>query len=184
MKQGGTAVWICVIVSMLALMGGLLYWKLGREKPLPPPAPSVVAAPSAEGPVFEAPPPPPPSDEPDSSKVAAAPAKKAGSGGCSGPCSGQVTPPLDGSLRAVARSAQACYERALRQNATLQGRLVVGVKVSPSGASCGANIVQNTLGDSSVTSCVLQKFRSATFLPPVGGCVDVQVPISFVAKAP
>lgn len=178
----GIGIWIAAIVVMLLAIVGLLYFRFGRSGPeLPKPAPTAAA--STDTPVFETAPPPPPPAEPDSGKADATPAKKAASGGgCSAACEGQVTPALQGSLRSVALGAQACYERALRQNTTLSGRLVVAVKVRANGGSCGASMVQDALGDVSVSACVLQKFRSATFAPPVGGCVDVQVPISFKPK--
>ncbi len=181
----GTALFIVAIVLMVGAMGGLLYWKFGRTPAEAAPVPSIVTS-AAAAPVFEeAPPPPPPPSEPDAGAATAVTKKSAGgSGGCPAECSGQVTAALDGSLRAVARGAQSCYERALRQNTTLEGKVTVRVRVSARGASCGANLVQSSLADSTVASCVLQKFRSASFAPPVGGCVEVQVPISFVAKAP
>ena len=64
----------------------------------------------------------------------------------------------------------------------LQGKVVVAVKIGAQGNACGASIASDTLGDGAVSSCVLQKFRSGSFPAPAGGCVDVQVPISFTPK--
>jgi TonB family protein len=78
--------------------------------------------------------------------------------------------------------AQGCYERALRQNSTLQGRLMIRVRVGPRGEVCAASVASDSLGDQGVSSCVLQKFQATTFPAPVNGCVDIQVPLRFEPK--
>lgn len=181
-KTGGGA-FVAAAVVMLLLMGGLIYWKMKGEdepKPVATMAPTVSAAP-----VFEAPPPPPPpiKEEPDAGKkVVRVSSKGVGGGGCAGECKGTVPAGLNGALRAKAGAARGCYERALRQNAMLQGKIVVGVRVGPQGQVCSANIVSNSLGDPGVASCTLGMFRSSSLPPPNGGCVDVQVPMNFVPK--
>jgi len=182
-KSHGGGAFIGAVIVMLLAMGGLLYWKFGgKEEPPPAPLPVPSAAPAH---VFEEPPPPPPPPEPDAGKKDAPTAKKraySGSGGCSGACKGDAPAALRSALSGTAGSARGCYERALRQNSTLQGKLVVAVRIGPGGGPCGASLASDTLGDPAVTSCVLQKFRAGTFPAPVGGCVDVQVPISFMPK--
>lgn len=182
-KHHGGGAFVGAVILMLLAMGGLLYWKFGRTPDAPPPAPSAPPAPQA--PVFEAPPPPPPPAEPDAGKKEEGPRKRlggSGAGACGGTCKGDVSPTLRTQLAGTAGSARGCYERALRQNSTLQGRLVVSVRISSSGSVCSASLANDSLGDPSVASCVLQKFRSGAFAPPVGGCADVQVPISFMPK--
>ena len=175
-------------MAMLLMMGGLIYWKLGKETPAPEqPAASTSAAPAntAEQVFEEAPPPPPEIVEEDAGGVelAAAPAKKKPKkGGCDGPCKGKVTGTLQAALRARAGYARRCYERALRQNPTLRGRLTVNVTVGAAGQVCSATISNNTLGDSTVSSCALGAFRGATLPPPQGGCVNTAVPVNFVPK--
>jgi hypothetical protein len=105
----------------------------------------------------------------------------AGGGGC-GTCSGEVPPQLRSALASAANSARGCYERALRQNAMLQGKMLVSVKVGTHGNSCSANLVSDSLGDPSVATCVLQKFRGGQFPAPKGGCAEVNVPISFIPR--
>jgi outer membrane biosynthesis protein TonB len=180
-KTGGGA-FIAAAVVMLLLMGGLIYWKVkGEDEPKPvATTPPPVSAP----PVFEAPPPPPPpiKDEPDAGKkVVRVGAKGVGGGACGGECKGTVPAGLNGALRAKAGAARGCYERALRQNAMLQGKIVVAVRVGAQGQVCSANIVSNS-GDPGVASCTLGMFRSSALPPPNGGCVDVQVPMNFVPK--
>jgi hypothetical protein len=171
---------------MLVVMSGLIVWKMSSEDD---PAPTPVALPSPPPviPEFESPPPPPPppiEEVVDSGKQSEAPRKKAGGGNpaCAGECDGTITSQLDAALHGRARQGQGCYERALRQNPTLQGRLMIRVRVGPKGEVCSARVASDALGDSGVTSCVLQKFLAATFPPPTGGCVDTQVPMNFVPK--
>ncbi len=182
--SGGRA-FIGVIIVMLLMMGGLLYWKFGKKDAPPPPAP-IPSQTAAALPTFDEAPPPPPPAEPDAGKKEA-PTKRhvvssGGNGGCNAVCSGDAPAALRGALSGAAGSVRGCYERALRQNQMLQGRLVVAVKIGPHGQSCGASISTDTLGDPSVASCVLQKFRGGSFPPPIGGCADLQVPISFMPK--
>ena len=162
---------------------GLLYWKFSG-KDGPPSSPSVAAA--ATTPHFDEAPPPPPPTEPDAGKKDE-PAKKrlvasSGPSPCSAVCKGDAPAGLRGALSGAAGSVRGCYERALRQNQMLQGKLVVAVKIGSHGQACGANLASDTLGDPAVATCVLQKFRSGTFPAPIGGCVDVNVPISFMPK--
>jgi hypothetical protein len=87
---------------------------------------------------------------------------------------------LRDALRLRGASAKGCYNKALLSNSTLQGKLTVAVRVSPSGAACSASVAADSLGDAAVSSCILQKFRSGSYPKPKGGCVDVQVPLNFV----
>jgi hypothetical protein len=181
-KHHGGGAFIGAVILMLFAMGGLLYWKFG-SKDAPTASPSAFA--TATGPHFDEAPPPPPPIEPDAGKKE--PAKKrlvasSGPSPCGAVCNGDVPLALRGALSAAASSARGCYERALRQNQMLQGKLLVSVKVGQHGNACGASLVSDTLGDPSVATCVLQKFRSGTFPPPIGGCADIKVPISFMPK--
>jgi hypothetical protein len=168
---------------MLLLMGGLIYWKVSGNDPKPPaPPPPVVSA----APVFdEPPPPPPPIEEPKDAGVAPKQVGKrlvSSSGGCSGECKGEAPGNLRATLSAKGAQARGCYERALRQNNMLQGRIKIGLRIGPNGSVCSANVTSNELGDPGVASCVLQMFRSSTFPSPQGGCVDAEVPLKFEPK--
>jgi TonB family protein len=77
--------------------------------------------------------------------------------------------------------ARSCYERALRTNTMLQGRMVVSLRIGPSGSVCSANVTQNEL-DPGVGNCVAQMFRTTSFPAPKGGCVDASVPLRFEPK--
>ena len=181
--KGGSGGFIAAAIVMLLLMGGLIYWKLrGGEEPkqaTPPPPP-----PSATQAALEEPPPPPPKlVEEDAGKAPQKTVVRKGGGsfGCGGDCSGP-SPQLQAALRGKAGQARGCYERALRQNNLLQGRVVVSVRIGPQGQVCNANIVQNALADPSVAGCVVQMFRAGSFPAPQGGCAEANVPMNFIPK--
>ena len=105
--------------------------------------------------------------------------KHTGPKGCKSNCGGNVTPALNNALAVRARGAKSCYEKALRTNSTLAGKLVVEVKVAPSGAICSSKVIDDELGDASVGSCARRRLTSKTLPKPDGGCVDVKVPLNF-----
>jgi outer membrane biosynthesis protein TonB len=181
----GSGGFIAAAAVMLLLMGGLIYWKVSGDRD--PPSPVVTTPPvlTETAPRLEAPPPPPPKLEEveDAGKKVVKQVRSTPSGGgCAGECTGTAPAALQGALRAKAGAARGCYERALRQNAMLQGKLMVAVRVGPQGQICSANVVNDSLGDPGVASCVLGMIRSSSVPPPNGGCVDVQVPMNFVPK--
>ncbi|WP_129354650.1 AgmX/PglI C-terminal domain-containing protein [Sorangium cellulosum] len=171
-------------------MAGLLYWKLSPE---PAPAPvAQTAAPTesrpADPPPLFAPPPPPPVEEVedagvDAGKVASGQSPQgAGKSPCSGKCGdGATSPALDSAVLGLARSAQGCYNRALRTS-EVSGKLTVSVQVASTGAVCSASILNDTVGSNEIASCVLGRFRGKSLPPPQSGCVVVNVPINFTIK--
>ena len=154
------------------------------KKPAPAPsAPKAALAPPPPPP----PPPPPEEEEPPAppepeEKKAKKPSKPRVDPGCAGECSGQVTAALQRTLRGKAGQARSCYNRALSQNADLSGSMTISVRVGNRGQACRVSVQSDTLGEPSVARCVRQRFRDGTFPKPEGGCVDVAVPINFVAK--
>jgi hypothetical protein len=60
--------------------------------------------------------------------------------------------------------------------------MTVALRLSPTGAVCGASVSSNTSGDAALAACVVSKFRSAKFPAPEGGCVDAAVPLNFTPK--
>jgi hypothetical protein len=187
--SSGAPALIVASLAMSLAIGGLLWWKLGSAKPpaaaSAPAVATTVATPVLERPPPPPPPPPPPSVEPEPPPPQAAQRVRAGAlaaPGCAGRCTGTAGADLQSALRTKAGAARSCYERALRQNAMLQGRMTVAVRVGAQGRICGANLVSNDLGDSGVANCVAGVFRSGSLPAPSGGCVDLQVPMNFVAR--
>lgn len=185
-KNSGSG-YVAAGILMLLAMGGLIFWKMSGNKPAEPTAPPPPKV-AEKKPVFDEPPPPPPPVEEikDAEPEKEAPKKIAKGGGaptaCSDPCKGTATAQLQSALGAKGGQARGCYERALRLNPTLEGRLMLSARVGAQGQMCSANVTQNSLGDPGVASCITQMFRSGKFPAPAGGCVDVNVPLNFVAR--
>jgi hypothetical protein len=179
--------------ALIALLGvgGAVFALRGEDAPKPEVPVTVTSADTGVR-AAPPPPPPPPEEEPSANAAPTAPAtttaKSAagsaadnrGPSGCSGTCTGSAEAGLREALRQRGASAKGCYNKALRSNPTLQGKMTVAVRVSPTGNACSASASNNTLGDASVTTCILQQFRSGAYPKPTGGCVDVQVPLNFV----
>lgn len=185
---------ILVGVVMLAAVGGLLLWKSSQDAPVETPsepaqtsalAAAVSAAPAVAPPSMPPPPPPPPEEAPPA-PVEVGPSPTQGSGKpespCASTCAGTAPAALKAALAGRARQARGCYQSALQQDTTLEGKLLVAVRVGPSGVPCSVSMSQDSLGSSVVAGCVLSKFRSGTYPKPEGGCVDTQVPINFVSR--
>lgn len=200
-KQSLTPVWIGV--GVLVVIAGVV-WALSSRSPekvsklepaataapviAPPPAPVDPSAPPPSPPppprLEHAPPPPPAHVIPAGAAVPAGPASGATPAprdpNCDDPCRGKETAELLSSLRAKAGQARSCYERALGNDGALAGKLEVAVRVGANGAACSASVANDTLGDAAVKSCALARFRGGRYPKPIGGCVDVSVPMNFM----
>ncbi len=75
---------------------------------------------------------------------------------------------------------KACYERSLRNNPTLAGKVTVEFTIVPAGTITGARIAANTTGDDTVAQCVTTTINSLRFKPgPQGGNVTYAYPFVF-----
>lgn len=108
---------------------------------------------------------------------------KANNDGCSGTCQNRVDAALSQAVRQRGVSAKNCYNAALRSNPNLQGKVSVKLRVGPSGSTCSTSIASDTLGDPSVTSCILQKFKGGGYPKPTSGCADFEVPLAFIPSS-
>lgn len=185
--SSGSGQYIALAGVLLLAMGGLLFWKFRGTPEAPvdaPPVPSASVAPAR--PKIDAPP-PPPDDDPTPAPSASAAKKTTPGGGGAGfgcgaaACTGTPAASMKSELQARAGNARGCYERALRQNPNLQGRVVVAVRIDQSGNVCSSSIAQDSVGGD-VGSCILPMFRGTHVAPPTGGCVDVTVPLNFTPK--
>jgi hypothetical protein len=75
-------------------------------------------------------------------------------------------------------AARKCYQRGLEQDPTQSGKLIVSIKVDPSGEVSSASVVSNSGLSPQVASCIVSAAKRATFGQNPGGVV--QVPFNFV----
>jgi hypothetical protein len=186
-ESGGNAKYAIVAVVLLLAAGGIYGWRTmtnRNEAPAPPiPAPSVAqsAAPPPADPKLEDIPPPPP-EEPE----AGPPKVKyvyVGAAGCDGTCSDKyATPELSQALQVRGNQARRCYNQALSTDSTLKGHVSVKVRVGTNGSVCSANVTSNDMGSPSVANCAANIFRNSGYPAPRGGCVEANVPLSFVPQ--
>ncbi|MEO5728530.1 MAG: AgmX/PglI C-terminal domain-containing protein, partial [Byssovorax sp.] len=72
-----------------------------------------------------------------------------------------------------------CYEKGLRNNPNLQGRVSVGFEIHKDGEVGTLRPGGSDMPDSSVTSCVMRAFYGLSFPQPEHGTVSVVAPIMF-----
>lgn len=105
-----------------------------------------------------------------------------GGGGGNWNCNGQIDP-----SRARAALSQSnlqfrnCYERRLKVNNTLEGRVNVQMRVGRSGRVTAVQ-VGGTLRDPQVLSCVRNIAQRIEFPAPTGGCAVVAAPFNFTPR--
>jgi len=58
---------------------------------------------------------------------------------------------------------QSCYEKELKRNPTLRGRIVVRFVISPQGRAQDIEIEENTVGSEAVAGCIRNVVRAWTF---------------------
>jgi hypothetical protein len=76
---------------------------------------------------------------------------------------------------------KACYERALKRNPNLSGKVVIHWTITAAGTVSGVDVEQDTLGDAEVASCIKSLIARWRFPAPSGGSVDVSFPFVFQA---
>ncbi|MEZ4337592.1 MAG: AgmX/PglI C-terminal domain-containing protein [Sandaracinaceae bacterium] len=86
-------------------------------------------------------------------------------------------------IRARIRAIQTCYERELRNNPTLAGRVLVRFTIQPTGTVSGATATENSTGSPAVASCVVSTISRFRFNPgPEGGSVTFAYPFVFAPQ--
>jgi outer membrane biosynthesis protein TonB len=82
-------------------------------------------------------------------------------------------------VRSRLGAIKACYERALKRNPTLSGKVVIHWTITQAGTVSGVDVEQDTLGDAEVASCIKALVARWRFPAPAGGSVDVSFPFVF-----
>jgi outer membrane biosynthesis protein TonB len=74
---------------------------------------------------------------------------------------------------------KACYERALKRNPNLSGKVKVRWTITAAGTVSAVEIEEDNLGDNEVSSCIKGLVSRWRFPAPSGGSVDVVYPFVF-----
>lgn len=86
-------------------------------------------------------------------------------------------------IRQRIRAIQTCYERELRNNPTLAGRVLVQFTIQQTGSVSGANARENSTGSPAVADCVVTTISRFRFTPgPEGGSVTFAYPFVFAPQ--
>jgi len=81
------------------------------------------------------------------------------------------------------KAIQACYERELRRNPALAGKVTVEFTIQPRGNVTDAKVAANTTGDDAVARCVMETVERFRFNPgPSGGSVSYSYPFVFAPQ--
>lgn len=182
----GNAKYAVVVVLLLLATGGIVWRSMSNkaDAPAPPPMPSLTASAAPTNPKLDdIPLPPPPEEKPEAGPTGPRIVYVNANAGCEGRCAGTAPPELQGALQVRGAQARRCYNQALSQDSTLKGHVQIAVRVGPTGNVCSANVTSNDMGNPSVGNCAANIFRSSGGFPaPHGGCLDVNVPLSFVPQ--
>jgi TonB family protein len=96
---------------------------------------------------------------------------------------GELDPALvSKEVRARIGAVKACYERALKRNPNLSGKIKVRWTITAAGTVSGVDIADDSMGDSEVSSCIKQLVARWRFPAPSGGSVEVEFPFVFTAS--
>jgi TonB family protein len=76
----------------------------------------------------------------------------------------------------------ACYEKALKRNPSLAGKITLRFTISAIGKVTAADIDSNSLGDDEVGSCMTTIVKTWRFPAPAGGEVQFSYPFIFQAS--
>lgn len=82
-------------------------------------------------------------------------------------------------VRSRTRAIQACYEKELKRNPSLKGKIVIRFSIMPNGRTGEIDIEENTLGNEAVASCIKTIVRSWSFPFKPDGEVPVSYPFVF-----
>lgn len=86
-------------------------------------------------------------------------------------------------VRQQAGVFRACYQDALRRDATIAGRVAIRFRIGPDGRVWHAREFEVTLADRALRQCALNAFFALTFSNPLRQTIDVEYPLRFSRDA-
>jgi outer membrane biosynthesis protein TonB len=85
-------------------------------------------------------------------------------------------------VRTRMSAIRACYERALKRNPGLSGKISLRWTITAAGTVTGVDIESDTMGDPDVVSCIKALVGRWRFPAPAGGTVEVSFPFVFASS--
>ncbi|PIS11241.1 MAG: hypothetical protein COT73_04935, partial [Bdellovibrio sp. CG10_big_fil_rev_8_21_14_0_10_47_8] len=86
-------------------------------------------------------------------------------------------------IRSILNQIKSCYERQLRVNSGLEGKVVIQFEIMEQGRVRSSKTKSSTMGNATVESCVAARIREARFPePPTGTIAVVDYPFVFGAQ--
>jgi TonB family protein len=96
---------------------------------------------------------------------------------------GELDPSLvSKEVRARIGAIKACYDRALKRNPNLSGKVKIRWTITAAGTVSSVEIEEDSMGDTEVSSCIRGLVSRWRFPAPSGGSVDVVYPFVFQAS--
>ncbi len=86
-------------------------------------------------------------------------------------------------VRRHSRGIRYCYERELANDPSLGGRISANWTIGLDGRVQSASVVENSMDNRNVESCILREIRRMRFDQPDGGMVVVTYPFTFRAES-
>jgi TonB family protein len=85
-------------------------------------------------------------------------------------------------VRARMGAIRACYERSLKRNPGLGGKIVLHWTITAAGTVTGVDTSSDSMGDSEVVDCIKKLVLRWRFPAPQGGPAEVEFPFVFQAS--
>ena len=86
-------------------------------------------------------------------------------------------------IRSILSQIKSCYERQLRSNSSLEGKVIIEFEIIEQGRVRTAKTKSTTMNDATVESCVATRTKEARFPePPAGTVAVVDYPFVFGAQ--
>ena len=85
-------------------------------------------------------------------------------------------------VRGRIRAVKSCYERELKKDPTLKGKIVMQFTIGEMGRVTSSKVASSTMPSPAVGRCILGRIRRWRFPKPTGGSVTVSYPFVFTAS--